>query len=157
MTHRDTSSVCLVPGHHDHVFSLAKRLRPIDHIECEAMGRTANQALVHGLATSAQTWTAMVDGDPHAMFGVVVESVAASAAVPWFLGSGLVARHGRAFIQHGPAMISAMHRHGARLRNFVSSDNRQAIRLLEHWGFTVEHEDVVMRSVVFRRFIREIM
>lgn len=157
MTRMNPSSVCLVPGHHGHVSSLALRLRPIDHIECEAMGRTANQALHHGLAASAQTWTALVDGEPHAMFGVVVESVAGGDAVPWFLGSGLVARHGRALIEQGPAMITVMHRHGARLRNFVSSDNRQAIRLLEHWGFTVENEPVVMRSVAFRRFIREIM
>jgi hypothetical protein len=49
-----------------------------------------------------------------------------------------------------------MHRHGRRLCNFVSSENRQAIRLLEHWGFTVEQDHVVMREVAFRRFIREI-
>jgi len=99
----------------------------------------------------------MIGGEPQAMFGVVVENAAGGDAVPWFLGSDLVARHGRALIEHGPAVILAMHRHGARLRNFVSSDNRQAIRLLERWGFVVEHEPVVMRSVAFRRFIREIM
>jgi len=154
---RATTSVCLVPGHHDHVSSLARRLRAIDRIECAAMGRTASQALYHGLAASAQTWTAMIDDAPHAMFGVVVENAASGDAIPWFLGSDRVGRHGRALIEHGPVVIGTMHRHGARLRNFVSSDNRQAIRLLERWGFTVEHEPVVMRSVAFRRFIREIM
>jgi hypothetical protein len=157
MTRAIVAPMCLVPGHDDHVPALARRLRAIDRIECEAMGRTGSQALRHGLNASAQTWTAMVDGEPHAMFGVVVECAVGGDAVPWFLGSSMVARHGRALIAEGPAMIAAMHRHGARLRNFVSSDNREAIRLLEHWGFTVEDEPVVMRSVAFRRFIREIM
>jgi GNAT superfamily N-acetyltransferase len=151
------SSIRLVPGDHTHVDALARRLRPIDRIECEAMGRSASQALRHGLAVSAQVWTALVDGEPHAMFGVVVESAAGGDAVPWFLGSDLVARHGRALIAQGPAILAAMHRHGIRLRNFVSSENRAAIRLLEHWGFTVEQELVVMRGIAFRRFIREIM
>ncbi|WP_428333242.1 hypothetical protein [Novosphingobium sp.] len=149
------AALCVVPGHESHVAGLAKRLRAIDRMECEAMGRSAGRALCHGLAASAQVWTVMVGGEPHAMFGVVVESAAGGDAIPWFLGSDLVARHGRAMIELGPAVISAMHGHGARLRNFVSSDNRQAIRLLERWGFSVEHEQVVMRGVAFRRFIRE--
>jgi hypothetical protein len=151
------SAILLVPGHRDHVLRLAPRLRAIDRIECRAMGREPEQALYHGLAASARTWTALCEGEPHAMFGVVVESVAGRDAIPWFLGSSIVAQHGRALVEQGPAILQAMHRHGARLRNFVSSDNRQAIRLLERWGFTVEHEPVVMRSVAFRRFIREII
>ena len=157
MTRKFASPIRLAPGDLGHVPALARRLRPIDLIECQAMGRTASQALRHGLAASAQTWTALVDGEPHAMFGVVVESVTGGDAVPWFLGSDLVAKHGRALIAQGPAILAAMHRHGSRLRNYVSSENRQAIRLLEHWGFTVEQELVVMRAVAFRRFIREII
>ncbi len=151
------AGVRLVPGHRDHVAGLAQRLRAIDRIECEAMGRDGEAALYHGLAASARTWTALVAGEPVAMFGVVVESMAGGDAVPWFLGSDAVTRHGRALIEHGPAIIAAMHRHGARLRNFVSRDNGRAIRLLEHWGFTVDHEPVVLRQVAFRRFIRESM
>jgi hypothetical protein len=157
MRSRAKSAIHLVPAHRDHVSRLATRLRPIDRIECLAMGREPGQALDHGLAASARAWTALCEGEPHAMFGVVVESVAAGNAIPWFLGSSIVAQHGRALVEQGPVIIAAMHRHGARLRNFVSSDNRQAIRLLEHWGFTVEHEPFFLRSVAFRRFIREII
>jgi hypothetical protein len=131
-------------------------MRPIDRLECEAMGRSAEQALHHGLAASARTWTALIGDEPHAMFGVVVESVAGGCAIPWFLGSDQVGRHARLLIAQGPAILTAMHRHGRILCNFVSSDNRQAIRLLEHWGFTIEQELVVTRAVAFRRFIREI-
>jgi hypothetical protein len=156
MTGRIAAPIRLVRGSADHVSNLAERLRPIDRIECEAMGRSAEQALRHGLVASARTWTALIGDEPHAMFGVVVESVASGHAIPWFLGSNQVARHARLLIAQGPAILTAMHCHGSRLCNFVSSDNRQAIRLLEHWGFTVEQELVVMRKVAFRRFIREI-
>jgi len=148
--------VWLVPGATEHVADLAPRLRTIDRVECEAMGQTGEQALRHGLDAGAQTWTALIDDEPHAMFGVVVECPASSHAIPWFLGSDQVMRHARLLVAHGPVMLRAMHRHGRHLCNFVSRDNRQAIRLLEHWGFTVEPQLVVTRGVAFRRFIREI-
>jgi hypothetical protein len=148
-------AVRLVPGRADHVPALARRLRAIDLQECRAMGHSGESALYHGLATGARTWTALVRGEPHAMFGVVVDINAPDTAIPWFLGSATVARHGRLLIGQGPAILSAMHRHGRTLCNFVSRDNHRAIRLLEHWGFAVEHQSVVVRSVAFRRFIRE--
>lgn len=156
MTGDTGGALVLVPADHDHIVRLAPRLRQIDQIECAGMGRTPEQALRHGLCASAQVWTALVDGEPHAMFGVVVESAASGDAVPWFLGSAKVAQHGRVLVTRGPAIVARMHRNGRTLRNFVSADNRQAIRLLEHWGFTVDHELIVMRGVAFRRFMREI-
>jgi hypothetical protein len=134
---------------------LAPRLRRIDRIECEAMGRTGEQALRHGLVASVQTWTALIDGEPEAMFGVVVACAASGEAIPWFLGGALVASHARALIGLGPEILAAMHRHGRCLCNFVSCDNRAAIRLLEHWGFFVEPEPIAVRGIAFRRFIRE--
>lgn len=156
MTGRLTAPIRLVPGAAGHIDSLAGRMRRIDRIECAAMGQTPQQALCHGLSAGARTWTALIGDEPHAMFGVVIEPACADMAIPWFLGSDQVARSGRLLLACGPAIIAAMHRHGRRLCNFVSSDNRQAIRLLELWGFTVEQDPVVTRDVAFRRFIREI-
>ncbi len=155
MARRDTA-IRLVPADAAHVIDLAPRLRPVDRIECAAMGHSAGQALRHGLLVSAQVWTALEGDRPTAMFGVVAGSAAGGDAIPWFLGSDHVSRHARTLITQGPTIVAAMHRHGRRLCNFVSSENRQAIRLLEHWGFTVEQDHVVMREVAFRRFIREI-
>lgn len=156
MRARPERLLVLVPAEREHADLLAPRLRGIDRIECEAMGRTGHDALRHGVLASAESWTALVDGEPQAMFGVVVESVAGSLGIPWFLGSEQVSAHGRTLVAMGPALVGAMHRHGRTLRNFVSSDNRPAIRLLEHWGFDVEHEVVRMRGVAFRPFKREI-
>lgn len=149
------SAIRLVPGAPDHVLPLAGRLRTIDRIECAAMGLTGAEALARGLATGAQTWTALVAGQPQAMFGVVVECAATGAAVPWFLGSDEVSAHGAALVRHGPAIVRAMHRHGRTLRNYVSAENTRAIRLLTHWGFAVLPDQIPVRGVPFRLFIRE--
>lgn len=148
--------VCVVTAAAEHIPDLARRLRTIDLIECQAMGHTPEQALRHGLAAGAKTWTALIDTIPHAMFGVVVDNADNGVGIPWFLGSDQVAYQARLLIAHGPAFVAEMHRHARQIVNFVSSDNRQAIRLLELWGFTVEHELVVTRGIAFRRFIREI-
>jgi len=148
-------AVRLVPARAEHVPDLAKRMRAIDRLECEAMGLCAESALRRGLATSARTWTALSGNEVQAMFGVIVVSAADGDGIAWFLGSDQVGRHARLMIAGGPAVLAEMHRYARCLRNFVSAENRQAIRLLEHWGFTVEQRLVVVRSVAFRRFIRE--
>jgi hypothetical protein len=71
------------------------------------------------------------------------------------LGSAQVNRHARMLIAHGPELLRTMHSHGRSLSNFVSCDNHQAIRLLKHWGFTMGQEQIVMRGVPFRRFVKE--
>lgn len=145
-----------VAGERCHIAALARRMRAIDRIECAAMGFGPEAALWRGLDRSAWTQTALIDGVPHAMFGVMVESAQASIAVPWFLGSDHVMHHARQLVREGPAIIAAMHEQGRTLRNFVSAANGRAIRLLEHWGFVVEDPVVTVRGVAFRRFIREI-
>lgn len=149
------TAIRLVPAAPHHIDPLAARLRAIDRIECAAMGLTAAEALARGIAFSAQSWTALIDGQPQAMFGVVVECARSGAAVPWFLGSDEVAAHGAALVRLGPAIVRAMHRHGRTLRNYVSAENTRAIRLLTHWGFVVLPEPIAVRGVPFRLFIRE--
>lgn len=149
------ASIRLVRGTLDHVPQLAGRLRTIDLIECRAMGLTGAEALTRGVLTSAACWTALVDDEPQAMFGVVIECAASRDGVPWFLGSDRVAAHGRVLLRQGPGLIAAMHRHARTLRNYVSADNAQAIGLLEHWGFSVATAPILIRGLAFRRFIRE--
>lgn len=146
------SRVAVVPAEHAHINTIANRLREIDREECTAMGRSGKQALRLGLATSAKAWTALVDGRPEAMFGVVVEDLINGVGTPWFLGTNEVYRHGRELLMWGPGFISRLGDSRLTLRNLVSARNRQAIRLLERWGFTVEEEEIMARGVAFRRF-----
>ncbi len=127
-------------------------MRAVDRRECEAMGRSGKHALRAALGTSSKAWTALVDGQPEAMFGVVVESVLDGTAVPWFLGTDEVYRHGRALLMWGPGMVDRLCDSTWTLRNLVSAENDKAIRLLRRWGFTVAEEELIVRGVPFLYF-----
>lgn len=146
------AEVQIVPAAYRHVNRLARDMRPIDRAECEAMGRTPKQALRHGMMASTWVRTALVDGEPHAMFGVVVECALTGEGIPWFLGTDEVFRHGRDLIRMGPEILQRMGDSSRCLRNLVSADNAKAIRLLRRWGFTVDPEHVRVGALPFRRF-----
>lgn len=141
-----------MPAQRIHINTIANRLREIDREECEAMGRTGKASLWLALETSSKAWTAMVDGQPEAMFGVVVEDLLSGIGTPWFLGTDEVYRHGRELLMWGPGLLSRLSDSRLTLRNLVSSRNRRAIRLLERWGFTVDENEVTVRGVAFRSF-----
>ena len=146
------SKVTLVPAKSRHIGRIARRMRVADREECEALGRSPKQALRGALFTSSKAWTALVNGKPEAMFGVVVQSVLDNSAAPWFLGTEEVYRHGREMLMWGPGMISRLCDSRYRLSNLVSARNSRAIRLLKRWGFTVHEETVDVRGVPFLLF-----
>lgn len=149
------SGVTIVPAQPVHINRIANNMREIDRVECEAFGRTPKQSLRRGLAASSRCWTALVDGQPHAMFGVVIESALGGLAVPWMLGTDEIYRHPRELLMWGPGIIERLHDSTLTLRNVVSSDNHQAIRLLRRWGFTVAEEQIEVGGVMFRQFFKE--
>jgi len=116
------------------------------------MGREPKQALRHALASSAKAWTALVDGEPEAMFGVVVQSVLTGDGVPWFLGTDEVYLHGRELLMWGPGMVARLCDSTVTLRNLVSSHNTRAIRLLQRWGFNIGKEVIKIAGVEFLPF-----
>lgn len=135
-----------------HIGRIAAGIRAIDREECEAMGRSPKQSLRLGLLTSDKAWTALLDGRPVAMFGVVTTDAIGGEATPWFLGTDEVYRHARAFIMWGPGMLSRMGDSRTRLSNLVSAHNSRAIRLLRRWGFEVGSDEVTIRGVPFLHF-----
>lgn len=145
-------AVEVVPARLTHVGPIASRMREIDRIECLAMGHSPKQALRNGFTLSELALTALVDGRPEAMFGIVVTSALDRKAVPWMLGTDEVYRHGRELIKWGPHIIASLVDSSRVLSNLVSAQNSQAIRLLKRWGFTVEDEIQVIRDVPFRAF-----
>jgi GNAT superfamily N-acetyltransferase len=147
----------VVPAMYRHINRLARDMRDIDRAECEAMGRTPKQALRHGILASTWARTALVDGEPHAMFGLVIENAMTGEGVPWFLGTDEVYHHGRALVGMGPEWLRRMGDSCSVLRNLVSADNARAIRLLRRWGFTVDPEHVRIGGMPFRRFEMEMV
>jgi hypothetical protein len=147
--------ISLVLARPVHINRIANNIREIDRIECGAFGRTPKQSLRIGLARSSQCWTALVNGQPHAMFGVVVESLLGGIGIPWMLGTEEIYDHGRELLMWGRPMINRLHDSSLTLRNVVSSDNHKAIRLLKRWGFTVEERETEIGGVKFRMFFKE--
>ena len=145
-------TVQIVPAAFRQVNRLARDMRAVDRMECLAMGRTPKQALRHGIMASQWAQTALVDGEPCAMFGIVVTSALTGEGVPWFLGTDAVFHHGRDLIAKGPAILRRMGDSCQRLSNVVSADNSRAIRLLMRWGFTVDPEHIRVGGSAFRRF-----
>lgn len=138
-----------------HVGRVAHRLRDVDRRECEAKGRSAKTSLRLALRASEWAVTALVDGVPHAMFGIAPLSLIEDSGRPWFLGSDEVYQQGREMLVRGLDTVAFMHRSFARLENVVSADNVRAIRLLRRWGFTVEGEVQMVGNVPFVRFWKD--
>ena len=146
------SIIAAEPGH---IAPIAARMRAIDRLECRAAGHGPEEALAIGLKGATIAWTARLDGEPQAMFGVSPRSALEGTGIPWFLGSDAVLRQGRALLRFGPAFIARMHADFARLDNAVSCGNGAAIRLLRKWGFIIEPEVHMIGDHPFHLFRRQ--
>lgn len=131
---------------------IARRIRAVDRRECEAFGNAPKQSLRRGLHLSDQAWTAVIDGEPAAMFGVVVKSAAAGEGTPWLLGTDAVYGQARALLRWGPLFVGKMLDSTPRLTNLVSAENEAAIRLLKRWGFDVAESSRMVGGMAFRPF-----
>lgn len=129
-------------------------MREIDLAECAAKGRTPRQGLTVSLAGSLFALTAMVDGSPHAMFGVWEHSLANSIGRPWFLGTDAVFDHPRDLLVYGPRVVAFMHGSFRRLENVVSARNVRALAFLRKLGFEVGDEVVIEGGEPFLKFWR---
>lgn len=152
MAVKDLMRVDVVLARPSHIGRIARRMRDIDRIECEAMGHSPKMALREGLFNSTKVWTALVDGKPEAMFGLVVNSALTGTGVPWFLGTDEVYKHGKALLLWGPAFVSIIRDSSPRAANLVSADNFKAIRLFGKWGFVVHDDLQYHKGIAFRRF-----
>jgi hypothetical protein len=130
-------------------------MRTIDRIECEAFGRSGKESLRLGLKASSIAITALRDGRPEAMFGVVPVNAIEGVGRAWFLSTDAALACARDLMERGPAVIAVLHARFRRLENMVSSDNHRAIRMLGRWGFEVEDETMMVSGVEFRPFWRE--
>lgn len=145
----------LVAASPAHVGRIATRMRDIDKRECAAFGRSPRDALRSGLRGSSIALTGFVDDRPVAMFGTVPRNAIEGIATVWMLGTDEVLDCARELLAIGPAVIEQLHRRFRRLENLISTENAQAIRMLERWGFELGSETMEIGGVEFRPFWRE--
>lgn len=143
----------IVPAKLTHVGPIASNIREIDRLECGVFGHSPKNALRLGLMASTIAWTALVDGKPVAMFGASTISYIDGIGRPWMLMTNEAVKHQRAIVRFGRIYTAAIHRHYARLENWVHADNAAAIRWLSRLGFAVGGVDVI-RGQPMRPFVR---
>lgn len=112
-------------------------MRSVDRLECEALGRSPKDALRWGIATSLEAFTALRNGRPIAIIGIVPTSMINGRGTIWMLGTEEVFLSGKALLTYGPQLISRWLETFAVLENIISVDNSVALNLLQKLGFTV--------------------
>lgn len=116
---------------------VADNMREADRIEIAAShGYLPHEALVKGVARSALCSVALIDDVPCAVFGLSIENIATGLGVPWLLGTDLIFKHRRKFVEYTRAGVEDMQNVCPRLTNWVHCDNVQSIRWLKSMGFS---------------------
>ena len=116
------------------------------------MGCSPNPALREGLVASSLCLTALLNGRPEAMFGLVVRSALAGEGTPWLLGTEAIYDHPRAMLRWGPGFVAAMLDSTPALSNLVAVDNVRALRFLRWLGFTIREDRMMFAGTEFVTF-----
>ena len=149
------NNIRIVRASPGHVGRIASRMRADDVIECAAMGHAPKRALRDGLTASTLCFTALVDGRPEAMFGLVVGSALSGEGTPWMLGTEAIYDHPRAMLRWGPRFVAAMLDSTSVLSNLIAVRNGRAVRMLRRWGFSMSKETIMIGDVEFVTFRME--
>lgn len=145
----------LVPAAPEHIPPVAANMRPDDVAEVTAMGLSPQLALKLSLAGSLHGFTAMLDGEPIAMLGLVPKSLVEGLGAPWLLGTEAVYRQGRALIGLARKVMPLFSDSTPSMTGLVAEQNVRAIRYLRRIGFTVGEERQVIGGTEFVQFTME--
>ena len=149
------SFVELVPAKPEHIAPIASRMREWDRIETEAMGHSPALALRLGIAASVDCYTAIIDGEPEAMLGLVPVNVLDGEGSPWMLGTDAIYANPRATVELSRRLVRQWRDSLPNLRGLIASGNVRAIRYLRRLGFTVAEERLTVSGVDFVKFAME--
>lgn len=116
---------------------LAPRMRAEDRAEVLAMGQEPLEALQMSVDGSAEAFTWWLGDDIVAMAGVNPHTLIGPTATAWMLGSDLIPRHRRYFLQESRLVVDRWLQTWPRLVNAVDAEYGAACRWLRHIGFTL--------------------
>lgn len=123
----------------EHVIHIANHMRAADAAEVWASSRkTPLEAMLSGFKYSDRSIVVMVNDEPCAMIGLVIQSILTGTGVVWMLGSDESMNHRKLFLELSPPVIKEMLDVCPMLFNYVHADNKKSIRWLQWLGFTIE-------------------
>lgn len=124
-----------VPVEGWHVGYIAERMRAEDVAEVMAMGGfSPREALDHSLAQNGHAWTALFDGEPAAIFGVIPISLLSDGAIAWLLGTNVLITHWRAFARRSREVVAELHARYPVLANAAYVNSTLSLRWLRWLG-----------------------
>lgn len=119
----------------DDLISVAARMRVADAMEvAAAAGHTPIQALSAAVQTSTFSFTAVIDGVPEGVFGIVSRGVTAEI---WMLGTDDLVKDPALFMSETSRVIDQWATQFSVLHNFVDDENVVAKEWLTRVGFTL--------------------
>jgi hypothetical protein len=142
----------LVPAEEAHIPPIAKGMREIDREEAAAFGKSPTQALLLGLKGSVDCYTAMLDGEPVAMLGLVPKNVLEGEGCPWMLGTEAIYNNPRGTLVLSRKMIERWGDSSRTLANLIAKKNARAIRYLRRLGFEIGDDPQMIGGLEFVSF-----
>lgn len=134
--------------------SIAHNLRAIDKKEVIAMTgeHDVYKSLYKALSLEGEQYTAEVDGDIVAIFGVAPHSLNRSVGIPWFLGTDAINNLKREMLKDSSYFVTKWSTEFHLLFNYVHEDNKRSIRWLKWLGFDVKDKVTEFNGEFFRLF-----
>jgi hypothetical protein len=99
------------------------------------IGAVSAQRLRLGLKASVDCYTALIDGEPEAMLGLVPKNILEGEGAPWMLGRKRSTTTRGAMVL-SRRMIAIWRDSLPNARNLVAAGNDRAIRYLRRLGFS---------------------
>lgn len=145
--------VRFVEARPEHAVALAPKLREGDLAEVSAMGLTGVQALESSLAASCFAFTALVDDQPEAMWGLCPVTFMGDRGLLWMLGSDQVPRHAYTVLLTSKHFVENVNRLFPVVECFVDLRYKVSVRWVRWLGF-LQEQTVLFGGVEFGFFVR---
>lgn len=125
----------IVPVEPWHVEAVGSQMRVADVREVwELGGLSPFEAIEQSLAHEGIHFTALFDGEPAAIFGVVHPSILAAVGIPWLLGTPLLERYWRAFAKASRDVMDELKTRYPVMTNVTHAENTLSVRWLRWLG-----------------------
>lgn len=129
----------IIKAEFEHIPDFAKITRQADINEFYAASRsTPTEAMRDGLRVSSFAWSAFINNEPVAMFGVAPLSTLSGVGVPWLVSTRNIDKYKKEFLRPCKRYVDLMLSVFPELENYVAADNVRAISWLKYLGFSFD-------------------